>query len=142
MRRDVWLEIKRLKEVGLSARSIASELMIDRRTVARALVSETLPRRRPARGRPRVLDRHRGWIMGQLERYPRLSAMLLFGKLSAMGYEGGYGAVKDFVREIRPPPVPAAMTLRFSAGEMAQADWGTPGRSWSTGRVAGSASSS
>jgi len=127
MRKDVWLEIKRLKEEGLSARSISSTLMIDRRTVARALVSETPPRRRPGRGRPKILDRHRGWIIGKLERHPRLSAARLFDMLSTMGYEGGYGAVKVFVREVRPSPPPAVMTLRFSPGEMAQVDWGHAG---------------
>ena len=135
MRRELWLEIKRLKAEGLSSRGIAAELGMDRRTVARALLAEAPPRRKAVAGRPSVIEGRRGWILGRLEAHPRLSASRIFGMLTEMGYAGKYGAVKEFVRSVKPSARPAVMTLRFAPGEMAQADWAHAG----TVRVDGAA---
>ena len=127
MKRDIWIEVRRLNNDGLSARAIAVKLGINRRTVASALRSESQPRRQRCQGRPSIIDGHRGWILGKLEAYPRLSAFRLFVMLTELGYAGQYGAVKEFVRDVRPSARPAVMTLRFAPGEMGQVDWGNAG---------------
>jgi transposase len=126
MRRDVWIEIRRLRSEGLSARGVAARMGLDRRTVARALASDQPPRRKGA-GRPGALERFRSFAMAKLERYPELTAMSVFSALAEAGYAGKYGAVKKFVRELRPLLKPAFHTLRFGPGEMAQVDWGHAG---------------
>jgi len=126
MRRSDWLEIRRLSSEGLSGRSVAGRMGLDRRTVAHALASDQ-PRRRKGVGRPKALEGFRAFIMARLERYPELSAMRLFQDLAAAGYAGKYGAVKEFVRELRPLLRPAFHSPRFAPGEVAQADWGHAG---------------
>lgn len=126
MRRSDWLEIRRLRSEGLSARGVAARTGFDRRTVARAIASDAPPRRKGP-GRPRALEGFRAFLLARLERYPELTAQRLFQDLAAAGYGGKYGAVKEFVRELRPLLRPAFHSPRFAPGEAAQADWGHAG---------------
>lgn len=76
--------------------------------------------------RPSQLDIHKPlitrWIVEQ-----QLSSVQILQRLREQGYRGGYSILKEFVRTIRPPRRPAFLTLAYSAGECAQADWGDAG---------------
>lgn len=56
--------------------------------------------------------------------YPGLSGRRLFRELKERGYEGGYTAVTDFLRDIRPAPL-QGYEVRFETGpgEQAQVDF-------------------
>ena len=62
------------------------------------------------------LDPYKGIIDARLAEYPKLSAQRLFDEVRAAGYPGGYGRVRDYVRESRP---------RAPAGLQGQVDFGT-----------------
>ena len=47
----------------------------------------------------------------------------IFQQLKERGFQGRYIIIKDFVRQVRPKPRPAFLTLHFGPGECAQVDW-------------------
>ena len=55
------------------------------------------------------------------------SAQQIFQQLKERGYQGRYTILKAFVRQVRPKPRPAFLTLHFEPGECAQVDWGCAG---------------
>jgi transposase len=57
----------------------------------------------------------------------RYSARQIFQQIKESGYDGRYTMLKDFVRQVRPKPKPAFLTLHFEPGECAQIDWGCAG---------------
>ena len=71
-------------------------------------------------------DPYKGIMKDRLEQFPKLSAKRLFDEASASGYTGGYGRVRDNVREVRPRE-PSAPVVRFetAAGHQGQLDFGT-----------------
>jgi transposase len=121
----LFAQIRQLKDQGLSARQIARELNLSRRTVRRWLRREQFqPRAKVVR--PSKLDAWRAEIVRLLHLHP-YSAQQLFQQLQARGYPGSYTILKRFVRQVRPRPQPAFLTLQFAPGECAQVDWGCAG---------------
>ena len=49
-----------------------------------------------------MLDRFEQDIHGMLEQYPKLTAVRLQEKLRALGFDGSYTIVKDYLRRVRP----------------------------------------
>ena len=127
MKPEAWKEARRLGEEGLSIRAVAKRMGVSRRAIRRAISSNGAEPVRPKSGRPSILDGYRGFIMAKLETYPELTAQRIFGMLSTMGYSGKYGAVKEYVRELRPKAVRAFHTLRFAPGQATQVDWAHAG---------------
>jgi len=72
------------------------------------------------------LDSFKGEIVRLLERHD-YSGRQIFQQIKERGYSGRYTIVKDFVRQVRPKPKPAFLTLHFEPGECAQVDWGYAG---------------
>jgi transposase len=121
----LFAQIRQLRERGLSARQIARELNLSRRTVRRWLRREQFqPRAKVVR--PSKLDAWRAEIVRLLHLHP-YTAQQLFQQLQARGYTGSYTILKRFVRQVRPRPQPAFLTLQFAPGECAQVDWGCAG---------------
>ena len=56
----------------------------------------------PRHPRPRLLDPYEGYLRERVESCPGLSGKRLFREIRELGYEGGYTAVTDCLREIRP----------------------------------------
>jgi transposase len=80
----------------------------------------------PARApRPQKLDAFRGKVAELLERYPSITAQRVLEELRAAGFDGGYTAVKAYVRAARPrqSPTPSLPTPVYAPGEMAESDW-------------------
>ena len=112
-------------EQKLSLREIARELNLDFKTVRKWAKRETF-QKAPCPKRERKLDPFKGQIIRLLERHP-YSARQIFQQIKEAGYRGQYSIVKAFVRQVRPKPKPAFLTLHFEPGECAQVDWGCAG---------------
>ena len=73
MNAEVWAQIKKLMAIErLSLTEIGRRVGLDRKTVRRALLSETLPVTHLSRPRPSKLDPYKGWIQERIQEYPRL----------------------------------------------------------------------
>jgi transposase len=119
---------------GKSIREIARDLKLSRNTVRRVLRSgETSPSyEREHQPRPRLgrwkadLDRLLTANAGTSAR-ERLTLIRLFEELRALGYEGGYDAVRRYARswsrEHASQTAAAFVPLSFAPGEAYQFDW-------------------
>lgn len=119
---EQWQRIRHLGALGWSARRIARELHLDRRTVARALKGETPPRyqREPA-GSP--LQPWMATVEAGVRRGLRGSRVLT--EIREAGYTGSRAAFYSrwcaLVRVSRTPE--AACRFETDPGEQAQFDW-------------------
>ena len=121
-------------EAGASKAELARRFGVSRRTIHRWIGSGRLDRDMEAgaaryAARPAAahkLDPYKGIIDARLAEYPKLSARRLFDEVRAAGYPGGYGRVRDHVREAR-PRAPSEPAVRFEtpAGRQGQVDFGT-----------------
>ncbi len=105
-----------LHRQGLSVSAIARQCCLSRKTVRRYIERGLEP---PAYGprqpRPMLLDPFSGYLRERVTAYPGLSGARLLRELKERGYEGGYTAVTDFLRDVRPPPNPA-YEVRYETG--------------------------
>jgi transposase len=101
-------QIRSLHEQGLSARQIARELKLGRRTVQRWLQRQQFQPRAPS-PRPSKLDPWRGEVVSLLHLHP-YTAQQLLQQLQARGYAGSYSILKRLVRLVRPKTQPAFLT--------------------------------
>ena len=112
-------------EKGLKVSQIAAELQLDPKTVEKWIDQPTYHCRQGTK-RPSKLDSFKGQISALLERHP-YTAQQILQQLRQQGYAGGYGILKEFVRQVRPVHKPAFLMLEFAPGECAQVDWGNFG---------------
>jgi transposase len=110
---------------GLSVSAISRQLGVDRKTVRkyleRGLEAPTYGPRLP---RPRLLNGFIPYLHERVTAYPGLSGRRLLRELRERGYEGGYTAVTDALRDIR-PATSAPFEVRFETppGFQAQVDF-------------------
>ena len=124
---------------GVSKTELSKLFGVSRRTIHAWIAEGELERNLSAGGarygprprRPHKLDAYKGIVTARLKDFPRLSARRLFEEVRAAGYTGGYGRVRDFVREIRPVEAPAPVE-RFETppGRQAQVDFATFSLPW------------
>ena len=119
---------------GKSIKAIARDLRISRNTVRRILRSgeTSFSYEREVQPRPRLghwkadLDRMLTTNAGNTTR-ERLTLIRLFEELRALGYEGGYDAVRRYARtwsrEHASQTAAAFVPLSFAPGEAYQFDW-------------------
>jgi transposase len=123
---ELFSKIKHLNQNdGLTASQIATELVLDVRTVDKWL-DETQYRPRRSVQRPSKLDPFKDDIVRMLERHA-YTAMQIFQQIREQGFDGQYTIVKEYVRKVRPPKQKAFLKLSFAPGECAQVDWGSYG---------------
>jgi transposase len=114
-----------LHRQGLSVTAIARQLAIDRKTVrkyiARGLAAPAYGPRQP---RTRLIGAFEAYLRERVAAYPGLTGHRLLREIRERGYQGGYTAVTDFLRDVRPPPSPA-FEVRFETppGHQAQVDF-------------------
>ena len=114
-----------LKREGLSLSAIARQSGLDRKTVRKYLDRGLeAPAYTPRDPRPCLIDPYAGYLRERVARYPDLSGRRLFREIRDLGYEGGYTAVTDFLRDARPPKRPV-FERRFETppGKQAQVDF-------------------
>ena len=88
---------------GLSISAIAHKTGLCRKTIRQHLKRGLEhPVYGPRHPRPRLLDPYEGYLRERVESCPGLSGKRLFREIRELGYEGGYTAVTDCLREIRP----------------------------------------
>lgn len=108
--------------------TIAVELGVHPDTVHRAIESGRFYSAVPEVRRT-LLDPYQAFLRETLERHPRLRSTRLYAMIRARGYPGGVGAVRRYVRTIRPGAQKEAfLRLTVLAGEQAQVDWGHFGK--------------
>lgn len=123
-----YCQIKAAAARGDNVTQIAAQLGLHRQSVAHWLKRDRYERSQGAqKSRRSKLDLYRPVIVRLLDAHP-LSAMQVWHRLQAQGYQGGYSIVKDYVRRIRPPRTEAFLTLSFAPGQCAQVDWGSFGQ--------------
>ncbi len=123
---QTWCRIRQLyDEERLSAGQIARELNLSKKTVAKWIGQKSYERRRSAPGKSK-LDPYKGQIVRWVHQH-HLSARQIFERVREAGYGGGYTILTDFIRQVRPKPQAAFLTLHFAPAECAQVDWGSAG---------------
>ena len=117
--------ILELHRQGVSVSAIARQLGIDRKTVrahlARGLTAPVYKVRPP---RPRLIDPFEPYLRERVVAFPTLTGRRLWRELKERGYQGGYTAITDLLRDLRPPRT-TGFEVRFetSPGEQAQVDF-------------------
>jgi transposase len=114
-----------LKKQGLSISAIARQVGCDRKTVRRHLVQGLVaPVYGPRAPRGRVVEPYEGYLRERVLTFPGLSGARLLREIRGMGYEGGYTAVTDFLRTVRPSaPKPFERRFETPPGRQAQMDF-------------------
>jgi transposase len=130
--REQRVLLRHYLERGLSKAEIARELGVSRRTIYHWIEGGQLDRDldnaavqyTPRPAVPCKVDPFRPIIDTRLAEFPKLTATRLFDEIRAAGYAGGYTQVKEYVRQVRPRPVPEPV-VRFETppGHQAQVDF-------------------
>jgi transposase len=114
-----------LHRQGLTVSAIARQVDLDRKTV-RKYIERGLepPRYGPRKPRLRRLELFEPYLRQRVAAYPGLTGSRLLREIREQGYAGGYTAVTDFLREVRPAPRPS-FEVRFETppGHQAQVDF-------------------
>jgi transposase len=114
-----------LHRQGVSVSAIARQTGLDRKTVRR-YIDRGLepPAYGPRKPRTTLLDPFTGYLRERVSAYPGLSGARLLRELRERGYPGGYTAVTDYLRDVRPPTDPS-FEVRFETapGEQGQVDF-------------------
>jgi transposase len=114
-----------LHRQGLSVSAIARQLERDRKTV-RKYIERGLaaPAYGPREPRPSVVTPFAPYLRERIAAFPELTGSRLLREIKELGYVGGYTAVKDFLRTIRPRAL-QAFERRFETppGKQAQVDF-------------------
>lgn len=129
-------EVVRLQQAGRSQREIARALGIARKTVKRILREQERRRQQGesavvvAAGRPRLskgstLDAFEDVIRAWLKTYAKLTAVRCLEKLKEeKGFAGGYTIVRERLKALRAPTVPAtAVQVELPVGQRLEFDW-------------------
>lgn len=117
--------ILELKRQGLGVSAIARQTGLDRKTVRkyleRGLEAPVYGPREPGE---RLATRFGSYLTERLSAFPGLSARRLHREIKAMGYEGAYSTLTEYLRLIR-PAVPRQFERRFETGpgQQAQVDF-------------------
>lgn len=126
--REKRMLLRHYMEQGVSITALAQQLGISRDTIHRWIRDGELDRDMDAgavryRPRPPVqtkLGPFTAIIQARLDAYPELSGVRLLDEIQAAGYTGGYTQLKEYVRSIRPAPVPDPV-IRFETPPAHQA---------------------
>lgn len=114
-----------LHRQGASVSAIARHTGLDRKTVRKVIAGGLEPAvYGPRQRRVTQLRRFEPFLRERLAAVPELTGRRLHRELAALGYRGGYSAVTDLLREIR-PSTPPPFELRFETlpGQQAQVDF-------------------
>jgi len=114
-----------LHRQGLSVSAIARRVGIDCKTVRKYIERGLEPPIYQARQpRPSVVEKFRPYLRDRVAAFPELTGARLLREIRELGYAGGYTAVKEILRELR-PATPAPFETRFETppGRQAQVDF-------------------
>jgi transposase len=117
--------ILELHRQGLSVSEIARQTGRDRKTVAKYIERGLEPPAyTPRPPQPRLLEPYEAYLKARVTDYPGLSGKRLLREIRENGYTGGYTAVTDYLRDIRPEPIkPFEVRFETPPGAQAQVDF-------------------
>jgi transposase len=114
-----------LHQQGLSVSAIARQLERDRKTVGKYIERGLeAPAYGPREPRPTMVTPFAAYLRERIAAFPELTGSRLLREIRELGYAGGYTAVKDYLRTIRPRAL-QAFERRFETppGKQAQVDF-------------------
>jgi transposase len=114
-----------LHRQGVSVSAIARQVGLDRKTVRRYIARGLEPPAyQPRPAQPTRLAPFEHYLRERVTAFPALSGQRLLREIRERGYLGGYTAVTDFLREVRPAKV-SVFECRFETppGRQAQVDF-------------------
>lgn len=117
--------IHELHQQGVSISAIARRTGLDRKTVRKYLKQGLkAPRYGPRAPRPQRLDPYRPYVRERVEAYPGMRGSRLLREIQALGYDGCYSQLTEYLREIR-PSLETGFEHRFETapGEQGQVDF-------------------
>ncbi len=117
--------ILELKRQGLGVSAIARQTGLDRKTVRKYLERGLeAPVYGPREPKERLAEEYCTYLVDKLAAWPGLSARRLHREIKAMGFEGAYSTLTEYLRLIR-PAAPRQFERRFEtpAGQQAQVDF-------------------
>jgi transposase len=129
-------ELEQMKQMGLSVSAISELTGYDRKTVRKYLLEpEGVPSYGARAPAPSKLDRHKPYLQDRLAAGV-WNAQVLLREIRALGYDGSYTILKDWLHPQR-SAASAAAVRRFETppGKQAQVDWGHLGYLDVDGRV-------
>lgn len=129
IRKGEWHLIRAMKNDGLSVSEIARRMGLDRKTVSKALRSESWPDddARARVTRSSKLDPFKPYIEVRLAKAP-LSAVRLYEEIQPQGYDGKMTILKEFVHSVKEEErLRAVVRFETVPGEQSQVDWGNAG---------------
>lgn len=98
-----------LHRQGLTVTEIARQCGFDRKIIRRDIERGLeAPSYGPHKPRQTVLDPFTAYLRERVGTYPGLTGSRLLRELRELGYSGGYTAVTDFLRDVRPRPAPGS----------------------------------
>ena len=105
--------ILELNRQGLGISAIARQTGLDRKTV-RKYLSRGLeaPVYGPREPEERLAEEYRSYLVERLAAWPGLSARRLHREIKAMGFEGAYSTLTEYLRLVR-PAAPRQFERRF-----------------------------
>lgn len=123
-KRDIF-RICQLKDIGYTQRQIARETGLSRPTVKRYLINPC-PEPRKGLHRSSLLEPYYSLIEGYLAKNNKVSAVVIYQRLTEKGYLGGLTILRNYLRKLRPEQKPQRAYIRFesASGEQCQIDWG------------------
>ena len=114
-----------LHRQGLSLSAIARRTGMDRSTIAKYVKCGLEPPcYGPRNPRPTVITPVEAYLRARIAAFPDLNGSRLLREIQERGYTGGYTALKDFLRTIRPAtPQPFERRFETPPGKQAQVDF-------------------
>jgi transposase len=119
---------------GVTVRAMARALKVSRNTARKILKQHAKDQETPHSALPSpptraprdtLVTAFEPRVLALITQYPDITAQRIFEELRAAGYEGGYTAIKEHVRRVRPEkkPEPSLQTPVHGPGVMAESDW-------------------
>lgn len=123
LKREDYLMISERRAEGAFIKDIAQELGVHPKTVSRALKRGGEP---PARSSG-IRETKLGSFEGQIDEWLRdgiWNASVIYRRLKAAGYTGGYTMVRDYIHPRRRLRAKGTVRYETAMGEQLQHDWG------------------
>ena len=119
-----WMDLKDLRNQGLSISEIARRSGHDRKTVRKYLKDNQPPQPKERQKKPSKLDPYKPYLLSRMSQGV-FNCVKLLREIQGQGYPGQVSILKDFIHPYRQQQRELAV-IRFETrpGQQAQVDWG------------------
>lgn len=123
------MQIRELRNMGLTKKAVARRLGLDRKTVAKYWDGPAEdPEKTRYRQRSKLTDPYLEYITERLKKLPELTAERIYREIKKLGYTGSKRTVRRCVATLRPEGFREFKPIETLPGEQAQVDWGHCGK--------------